>query len=140
MKKIIAALLCALAFPVQASEFVITSDPGGAINDFIDRYNAIRLSGGSVKIDGMCLSACALVTMLPREKICVTPAAVLGFHSAYTGHGSFSSQSTGVMWFLYPRAVRELIKAKGWDGLSEHTDFVFVEHDELRRLYRDCGE
>jgi hypothetical protein len=43
----------------------------------------VRKSGERVVIDGPCLSTCTLVlSTLPRDRICVTRRAVLGFHAA----------------------------------------------------------
>jgi len=42
-------------------------------------------NGEQVMIDGTCASACTmLLGVIPRNRICVTPRAVLAFHSAWT--------------------------------------------------------
>lgn len=141
MKHLVALLMfVACCAPALAGGYTITFDGGGLLEDYVDRFNAIRLSGGTVRIDGMCLSACTLVTMLPAASICITPYAALGFHSAYNGRtGEYASQGTGVMWHFIPPVVRDMVKAAGWDGASEHKDFVFLEHDELMKIYKDCA-
>jgi hypothetical protein len=49
-----------------------------------DRYDAIRASGQTVIIDGLCLSACTMVLgAVSHNLICVTSQANLGFHAAY---------------------------------------------------------
>src|SRR4051812_24738605 len=68
---------------VRASHAVVRigDDRGGQIGAFIDKYQGLRTSGETVIIDGHCVSACTLVLgMVPRNKICVTPRASLGFH------------------------------------------------------------
>src|SRR6516164_9684431 len=63
---------------------LITADRGGLITDYAERFLSARATGEQVVIDGACLSACTLVVgMLPRDKICATPKAVLGFHAAW---------------------------------------------------------
>jgi hypothetical protein len=131
------ALVAAFAATPAIADYTITFDGGGKLTDYIDKYNAIRTGGGSVKIDGMCLSACTIVTILPPEKICVTPFASLGFHSA-TIQDEYSSQGTGIYWHMIPKPVRALVEVAGWDGASEHEDFVFLEFDELKTLYKEC--
>lgn len=126
------------AIDAPRAELTIMFDGGGVVSDFVEKFVAIRVSGGHVKLDGMCLSACALVTMLPAAQICVTPAATLGFHSATQRGVGFHSQTTGTMWHLFPKEIRNMVIAKGWDGLTEHDDFVFLEYDDLKTLYADC--
>jgi hypothetical protein len=138
MKKLCAAVAALLfSASVALADYTITYDGGGVIQEYIDKYNAIRTSGGGVKIDGMCLSACTLVTMLPKDRVCVTPAASMGFHSATLG-GEYESQGTGVMWQLFPKEIRRLVNDAGWDGLSEHTNFVFLDFDALHTIYNEC--
>src|SRR5215213_9395717 len=62
----------------------ITDDFGGQIGRYLDRFKAVRDSGERVIIDGSCLSACTLVLgVVPRDRICVTRRAMLGFHAAW---------------------------------------------------------
>lgn len=138
-RTLLAALLaCALSAQSALADYRITFDGGGLIAEFIDKYVLFRTSGVKVVIDGMCLSACAMVTSIPADRVCVTPSAVLGFHSATDRHGEYNLQSTGVVWHFFPQAIRALVEAKGWDGLSEHADFVYLEFDELKTIYRVC--
>ena len=76
-----AALLWSSAAPAT---MVITADIGGSINQYEQRYAMVRDTGQHVVIDGLCFLACTLVLgMVPRERICVTPNARLGFHAAW---------------------------------------------------------
>jgi len=61
----------------------ILDDSGGRIGSYLTRYEALRKSGRRVALDGTCASACTLLLgVIPRERICVTPRAVLAFHAA----------------------------------------------------------
>jgi hypothetical protein len=61
----------------------ISDDAGGEIGDYVAKYRALRSSGETVIIDGICASACTmLLGTIPRNRICVTPRAPLAFHSA----------------------------------------------------------
>ena len=42
------------------------------------------------------------------------------------------------MWHEYPKAIRAMIKAKGWDGVTAHPDILWIDHDELAAIYPDC--
>jgi hypothetical protein len=62
----------------------IGDDSGGRIGTYLSKFEALRKSGQRVVIDGTCASACTLVvSMIPRNRICVTPRAVLAFHAAW---------------------------------------------------------
>src|SRR5215471_17367433 len=62
----------------------ITDDPGGQIGPYLENLAALRSSGEHVVIDGPCLSACTMVLgVIPRDHLCVTPRARLGFHTAW---------------------------------------------------------
>ena len=72
--------LCA---PAQA-DLRITRDHGGYVEEYKAKYERIAKSGERVIIDGICNSACTMVFgIVPKNKICVTPRASLGFHQAY---------------------------------------------------------
>lgn len=130
--------------PASAS-VVITGNPGGNIDQFVEHYELIRASGDDVVIDGPCMSACTLLTgIVPSERVCVTPRAVLGFHSAFfadprTGKNlGFSELGTRKIWLTYPPKVRELLKQHGWDGTTAHTKIIPIQGDELHELYAPC--
>jgi hypothetical protein len=133
----------------QAPTLRITFDGGGRITDYIERYSALRLSGGRVVIDGMCISACTIVTaLMPAERVCATPYAQLAFHSAaqinpMTGERAHSPEGTRLVWNLYPETLRALLRAKSWDGedakANEHPDLIYVAGDELRAIIRPCA-
>ncbi len=67
--------------PVSAER--ILDESGGRIGSYLSRYEAIRKTGQHVAIDGTCASACTLLLgVIPHNRICVTPRAVLAFHAA----------------------------------------------------------
>ena len=134
------APLMALGWVVSASTTVtIHSDPGGRIDQYLDRYNQIRLSGQRVVVDGTCNSACTLLLgSVPRERICFTEQASLGFHSAWqfddSGRPVASPLWTRVLWRNYPRPIRTWIIRHG--GLTPH--MIFLRGDALTALYPRC--
>src|SRR5262249_22955713 len=79
----VVALLTTLPHHAGA-QIRITRDMGGVMEAYIKRFQGWRDSGQQVWIDGTCLSACTLVLgIIPPNRICVTPRAVLGFHAAW---------------------------------------------------------
>ena len=117
----------------------IVSDYGGQIGPYLEQFAALRHSGERVIIDGPCLSACTmLLGMIPRERICVTRRARLGFHAAWNpGHNGAPIVSTGgtqLLMEVYPQHVRQWIARQG--GLTQR--MVFLSGRELASMYRTC--
>jgi hypothetical protein len=117
------ALATILGPPAAADEVRILSSRGGEVTQFIDMFDHLRKSGDSVVIDGPCLSACTLVlSAVPKDRICVTRRAVLGFHAArlIDPRGRFHAQpeASEIMFEMYPSAVRGWIRQHG--GLTSH--------------------
>ncbi|GIK79261.1 MAG: hypothetical protein KJZ73_05075 [Pseudorhodoplanes sp.] len=117
----------------------ITSDMGGQIGPYLDRFAALRNSGQSVMIDGPCLSACTmLLGIIPRERICVTGRARLGFHAAWhpagNGRRVLSHAGTQALWDIYPSPVRTWLTRRG--GLKPK--MVYLHGRELTAMYQAC--
>ena len=99
----------------------------------------VRNSGEKVVIDGACLSACTLVLgIVPRNRICVTRKAMLGFHAAWmpgtNGKPVPSAVGTQALWDLYPQNIRHWINSRG--GLS--SKMMFLRGSELMAMYPEC--
>ena len=129
-------------FPVflAQADVRILSSPGGAVDAYLAAFSRVRQSGERVIIDGPCLSACTLVlSTIPRNRICVTRRAVLGFHAPrwyYPGTGQTmrASEATRVVTASYPPAVRAWIKKRG--GLTQKV--IYLRGKELAALYPHC--
>src|SRR5262249_61011702 len=100
----------ALAQPSDAMTR-IAGDMGGPLGDYLLVFAAIRDAGERVMIDGSCFSACTLVTaLIPRNKICITERAMLGFHAGWyekkaAGRGTYP-KGTSVMCAIYAPSNR----------------------------------
>jgi hypothetical protein len=138
-----ALLLVATTATLSASSahatMVISSDRGGLISDYAARFISARDAGELVVIDGACLSACTLVVgMVPRDKVCSTPKAVLGFHSAWRPMGGGkrvnSSIASQAMLDVYPAELRKWIAQRG--GLS--SKMLFLYGHELAEIVPPC--
>ena len=118
----------------------ISGDPGGRIITYVRKYEALRSSGDSVIIDGMCASACTIVLgALPRERICVTQRARLGFHAAWefgqAGRPVTNPMATRMLMSMYPNEIRSWIRRRG--GLNSR--MIFLSGRELASMYPRCG-
>ena len=134
-----AALFIASLTTGASATMRISDDVGGRIGAYVDQYSEIRNSGERVVIDGACLSACTLVLgIVPRNRICVTRKAMLGFHAAWmpgaNGKPVPSAVGTQALWDLYPQNVRHWINARG--GLSPK--MMFLRGAELMAMYPEC--
>src|SRR5262245_36367523 len=129
-------------FPVftAQADVRILSSPGGAVDAYLAAFAQLRQSGERVIIDGPCLSACTLVlSTIPRNRICVTRRAVLGFHAPrwyYPGTGQTmrASEATWAVTASYPPPVRAWIKKRG--GLTQKP--IYLRGRELAALYPRC--
>jgi hypothetical protein len=137
---LIGAVLLAASTTVSSATMRISDDVGGRIGNYVDQYSAVRNSGERVVIDGVSLSACTLVLgIVPRNRICVTRRAMLGFHAAWMpgpeGRPVRSEAGTQALWEMYPHHVRRWISARG--GLS--AKMKFLRGRELMAMYPQCG-
>jgi hypothetical protein len=60
--------------------YIITSSYGGSFSDFSAAATEVLETGKKVKIDGICLSSCAIFADEARPNVCITPRARFGFH------------------------------------------------------------
>jgi hypothetical protein len=133
-----AVLLLALANASHAA-IRIADDRGGQIGTYVDKYQGLRTSGETVIIDGLCASACTIILgAIPRDRICVTSHANLGFHAAWdhgaNGRAVTNLDATQMLYSLYPSPVRRWIAARG--GLKPQ--MIFLHGKELMSMYRRC--
>jgi len=117
----------------------IVSSSGGVVGNYLEFFSRVKKSGERVIIDGPCLSACTLVlSTIPRNRICVTSRAVLGFHAPaiidQAGHKYRSREATKAVVASYPTSVQTWIKHHG--GLKP--DLIYLRGRELAALYPRC--
>jgi hypothetical protein len=118
----------------------ISGDFGGQIGRYLVHYTALRDAGERVVIDGACMSACTLVLgVIPRDRICVTPRARLGFHAAWRpGQGTrmvSAADGTQLLMETYPQEIRDWITQRG--GLSPQVKYLSGR--ELAAMYQNCN-
>ena len=138
MRLCILSVLVALMATAARADVRIGDDPGGDLGAYLLKFSEWRASGKHVVIDGRCLSACTLVLgVLPPQRICVTPRAVLGFHAtrAASLFGTTPSRwSTQTLLQMYPAPVRQWIAGHG--GLTEQ--MIYLAGGQLTAIYRTC--
>lgn len=134
------ALASALLASAAAADSRIFNDRGGEIVSYLSKYQGMRASGERLVIDGPCLSACTLFTaIIPREQVCVTRRAVLGFHAASyynTARRSLipTRAGTHLVMRIYPTEIRRWIERRG--GL--HPWMIMMRGRDLAALYATC--
>ncbi len=142
--RLLLALLSLFVATAAQADLRITRDTGGFVETYKAKYEAVRDGGGRVVIDGVCNSACTMVLgIVPRNRICVTPRASLGFHQAYY-HTSYtfgikvaSEEGTSELMAFYPAEVRDWLKRRG--GLT--TEMKRIRNgEELWKIANPCPE
>jgi hypothetical protein len=134
------ALASVLMTCAASADIRIVSDPGGEVSAYIRKFDEMRTMGQHVVIDGPCLSACTLLTgILPRDHVCVTSRAVLGFHAAsYYDDASRSlvptREGSRLVMGLYPQPIRSWINRHG--GLRPQ--LITMRGRALAAIYRTC--
>jgi hypothetical protein len=132
-------VLTALSITSAEATVRIREDMGGLMTEYASRFATVRQSGEKVVIDGPCFSACTmLLGMVPRDQVCVTQNAVLGFHAAWnfddTGRRVTSVSATQALIDIYPPPIRTWIARRG--GLSPH--MKLLRGRELLTMYPTC--
>lgn len=120
--------------PPVAPVVVIQYDPGGIVGEFEDRLSEYYAAGVKVRILGDCISACTLVTQLPRDNVCVGPDASLQFHAPFDDQGVRRKEWTRAMRAGYPADVGRWIDKHGGLGLY----LIKLKGAALRRLFHIC--
>ena len=135
----LAAVLLLAGMAASHAAVRIADDRGGRIGTYVDRYQDLRSSGETVIIDGLCASACTIVLgTIPRDKICVTSHATLGFHAAWdfgaNGRAITNPEATQLLFSMYPTPIRRWIAHRG--GLTPR--MIFLRGRELQSMYKPC--
>jgi hypothetical protein len=118
---------------------LIKDDFGGQIEEYLDKYERLRVAGEQVGVDGVCSSACTLVLgIIPADRICVTARARFGFHSAWrwTARARTVESLEGNRFLLsiYPAKVRDWLTGHG--GLGRET--LYLLGSDLAKMYQPC--
>ena len=136
----VALVAAALLLAPSAQALTITYDLGGRIDRYETRWRSVARSGEEVRIDGLCNSACTLLTgLVPRRRVCITPRAMLSFHAAWSeasGPDVASAAATAELMRIYPAAIRAFLARRG--GLTSVHRHIILSGAELRSFYRDC--
>ena len=136
---LVGAIVATLTVSSASALVRIKADTGGQIGPYLENLMALKNSGERIAIDGPCLSACTMVLgVIPRDRICVTSRARLGFHAAWNpgqdGQPVTSPAATKFLMNIYPEHVKIWIKGRG--GLSRR--MIVLSGPELAAMYPTC--
>ena len=143
MKKFIAGLLVSLSLvtPLAAAE-VISLDLGGSVVAYVEKYTNARISEQKYRIEGLCVSACTMITgTIPEDRVCATEYGILAFHSAWsmTPYGPIhSSEGTRILGQMLSKKVKEMLRVRGFDPDKgdEHPDLIYIQAQDV---YKACN-
>jgi hypothetical protein len=80
----LAAMLLLMSMSSAFATVRIYDDRGGQIGEYLSKFHALRVSGEQAVINSACASAWTmLLGTILRNRICVTPRAVLEFRAAW---------------------------------------------------------
>jgi len=136
---LLAAILTAPSRNSANAVVRITDDRGGNIGAYWSRFTALRDAGEQIVIDGTCSSACTMVLgIVPFDRICVTPNAVLGFHAAwrpgFLGLRVLNEPATRTLLSFYPIPIRKWVARNGGLGF----EMMYLSGPELFTMLRPC--
>lgn len=146
MRKFLAVLLLLLSTAAFATPLHVVFDEGGELEARYRHWVDVRMSGQKVIIDGLCLSGCTMALgLVPRDHICITPRARLGWHSAWgvnpDGSTSYAVEATTMYWVSHDLDIRARVTAThAWRGETPHPSFMYLEYIQLSDLIRTCSE
>src|SRR5438874_10718424 len=107
-RSLLTASMCCLAVPATAETIDVYDNHGGSVAQYNARWAGLAARGVDVRIVGPCQSACTiLLGHIPRNKICVTPAARFGFHLARR------QDATQMLWSAYQPDIRSWLDGHG---------------------------
>jgi hypothetical protein len=137
---IAAVLSTALSVTSASATVIISDDIGGRMRDYATHFRQVRDSGEPVVIAGTCVSACTMVLgLVPIDRICATPNAVLGFHAAWmfddSGRRVVSAAGTQDLMRTYPAPVRAWIARRG--GLTPR--MMYLRGRDLAAIVAPCS-
>lgn len=113
----------------QGQTINVSDNHGGSVPAYDSRWAAHAARGASVRVVGPCQSACTiLLGHIPRNRICVTPAARFGFHTANR------QASTDMLWNAYGSDIKSWINARG--GLTPA--FKWMGAPDTYRYFKKC--
>jgi hypothetical protein len=129
LRLFLAALFAIAASAAQSETIEISDDKGGFVTLYQQKWEKLAAQKDNVRINGICASACTLLTgYFPRKDICVTPNAVLGFHA-----GTFPFV-TDILLKVYPDDIKKWIDAHG--GLT--WQLIWMQRPEIYKFFHKC--
>jgi hypothetical protein len=131
MRQYFLAPLVILMSPPAAKADTVTviDNHGGMVSQYQQHWTELAGKNVGVRIAGPCKSACTvLLGHIPRNRICATQTAALGFHLGQT------SNSTASMWDSYPADIRAWITQHG--GLTHN--LIWLKAPEIFRYIHKC--
>ena len=123
----------------NAETVTIRNDTGGDLGFYEVRLGVYESLGIKVRIDGICASACTILTRLPSNLICATERAELRFHkiravsTATVPQASVDRENSRLL-ALYPAGIQSWIGRHG--GLTD--EILAMRPGAVAHYLRPC--
>ena len=126
---VLASFLLLAPSVANAKTVQIVDDRGGLVIAYEMQWAMLAPQSVNVQIKGPCVSACTiLLGYIPRERICVSSGASLGFHLATP---DFVTQD---LWRAYPLDIRLWIAQHG--GLTHQ--IIWLQAPDIYGYFHRC--
>lgn len=129
----------------QSDPCVIIDNPGGGLARFEEAAEAIRQGARTrIIVAGWCASACTVLLDWVREKVCLSPQAVLGFHRGTRFQLEYADQGARFPYVIarehfdieYSPPIKKWIEEQG--GLPENGDVVLMALSTALTIWSPC--
>ena len=109
---VLAMLLSGVSAAYSAT-LTIYEHSGGDVIHAARKAGALDRSGGTIRFDGPCRSACTLYLSVDNDRLCITRRASFSFHRPRGKTRTISEAGAIYMMGKYPAWVRAWIEEKG---------------------------
>jgi hypothetical protein len=109
------------------------------VDVYVTWFNRLKNAGVPVEIKGICISACTLVLMLPKDQVCTDKTASFGFHLAARQVEDKLVSDEGLTGALirryYPAPLQEWLKTQ---QLTPNITFMPAEEAIMLGIVEEC--
>jgi len=110
----------------------IHNDYGGEVSEYTAKYTQHIFTNQNFHVSGVCASACTLVLMFEKERVCTTEDAEWWFHGPSV-NGRPSEEATYLFSIMYPENVKTWFN-KYAAHLSGSRNYAVLKGSQLIRM------
>lgn len=119
-----------------APAVTIMTDGGGPVLEYVARARQYAKDGTRVRIIGSCASACTAYLSMPRDQLCVSATAWLGFHKARSLRPepeAVRQSYDDLLWSSYPVPIKARLGRL-------HRGLIWLRGAQILGAVRECEQ